>query len=224
MKTNKKSAFHAATQGDLFGGVEAVPTATDEAPATVELQATTLPDPEPSTSASAGNATTVLPTFDLPAPAIPQPVASAFAHPTQVADTQEPEDQLQPGVPAIELPAPKVPRPSAADFSTKATQVTDSQSTRARAPRRRPSTNPELRTLRTHEDPIKSAPELTSTEITRLRKELKVSRAVLAAYLRTNARTLENWEQGRAKPNAQAALLIHLVRQYPDTIQRLAEL
>jgi putative transcriptional regulator len=46
---------------------------------------------------------------------------------------------------------------------------------------------------------------------------------VLAHYLRTNARTLENWEQGRAKPNAQAALLIRLVERYPDTVERLAE-
>lgn len=41
-------------------------------------------------------------------------------------------------------------------------------------------------------------------------------------YLRTNPRTLENWEQGRAKPNAQAALLINLVKRYPDTVERLA--
>jgi putative transcriptional regulator len=47
---------------------------------------------------------------------------------------------------------------------------------------------------------------------------------VFAAYLRTNVRTLENWEQGRARPNAQAALLIHLVRRYPDTVERLAAL
>jgi putative transcriptional regulator len=40
--------------------------------------------------------------------------------------------------------------------------------------------------------------------------------------LRTNPRTLENWEQGRAKPNAQAALLIRLVERYPDTVDRLA--
>ena len=49
-----------------------------------------------------------------------------------------------------------------------------------------------------------------------------MSRALFAAYLRINARTLENWEQGRAKPNALAALLINLVKQYPDTVQRLA--
>jgi putative transcriptional regulator len=47
---------------------------------------------------------------------------------------------------------------------------------------------------------------------------------VFAAYLRTNVRTLENWEQGRARPNAQAALLIHLVKHYPDTVERLASL
>jgi putative transcriptional regulator len=41
-------------------------------------------------------------------------------------------------------------------------------------------------------------------------------------YLRTNVRTLENWEQGWAKPNAQAALLINLVKRYPDTVERLA--
>jgi putative transcriptional regulator len=42
--------------------------------------------------------------------------------------------------------------------------------------------------------------------------------------LRTNVRTLDNWEQGRARPNAQAALLIRLVQRYPDTVNRLAEI
>jgi len=51
-----------------------------------------------------------------------------------------------------------------------------------------------------------------------------VSRPIFASYLRTNARTIENWEQGRAKPNAQAALLIKLVTVYPDTVERLAAL
>jgi transcriptional regulator with XRE-family HTH domain len=55
----------------------------------------------------------------------------------------------------------------------------------------------------------------------RLREKLHLSRGLFARCLRTNVRTLEKWEQGRAKPNAQAALLIELVRQYPDTIERL---
>jgi putative transcriptional regulator len=49
-----------------------------------------------------------------------------------------------------------------------------------------------------------------------------MSGALFAAYLRTNVSTLENWEQGRAKPNAQAVLLINLVKRFPDTVERLA--
>ena len=78
------------------------------------------------------------------------------------------------------------------------------------------------RTLRTHAVEFKPAPEVTPKELVRVRERLKLSRALFAVYLRTNVRTLENWEQGRAKPNAQAALLINLVKQYPDTVQRLA--
>lgn len=78
------------------------------------------------------------------------------------------------------------------------------------------------RTLRTHIVEYRSAPTVTPQQLIRLRRELRISRALFAAYLRTNVRTLENWEQGRAKPNAQAALLINLVKRYPDTVQRLA--
>ena len=78
------------------------------------------------------------------------------------------------------------------------------------------------RTLRTHAIEYKPAPKITPKELIRLRESLKLSRALFAVYLRTNVRTLENWEQGRARPNAQAALLINLVKQYPDTIERLA--
>ncbi len=78
------------------------------------------------------------------------------------------------------------------------------------------------RTLRTHAVEYKPAPTVTPQELIRVRKDLKISRALFAVYLRTNVRTLENWEQGRAKSNAQAALLINLVKRYPDTVQRLA--
>jgi putative transcriptional regulator len=78
------------------------------------------------------------------------------------------------------------------------------------------------RTLRTHVVEAKPAPEVTAEELLALRERLHLSRPVLARYLRTNPRTLENWEQGRAKPNAQAALLIKLVERYPDTVERLA--
>lgn len=78
-------------------------------------------------------------------------------------------------------------------------------------------------TLRTHEVEINPAPDVTADEVLALRERLHLSRAVFARYLRTNPRTLENWEQGRAKPNAQAALLIRLVDKFPDTVERLAE-
>jgi putative transcriptional regulator len=78
------------------------------------------------------------------------------------------------------------------------------------------------RTLRTHAVEFKPAPEITPRQLVLVRQHLKLSRALFAIYLRTNARTLENWEQGRAKPNAQAALLINLVKRYPDTVERLA--
>ncbi|TAK40477.1 MAG: transcriptional regulator [Betaproteobacteria bacterium] len=78
------------------------------------------------------------------------------------------------------------------------------------------------RTLRTHAVEFKPAPEVTARELVRVRKRLKLSRALFAGYLRTNIRTLENWEQGRGKPNARAALLINLVKRFPDTVERLA--
>ena len=65
---------------------------------------------------------------------------------------------------------------------------------------------------------------MSARELTNLREHMKLSRSLFARYLRTNVRTLKNWEQGRAKPNAQAALLIRLVQLYPDTILRLAEI
>lgn len=80
------------------------------------------------------------------------------------------------------------------------------------------------RTLRTHAVEFRPAPNITPQELISVRKSLKISRALFAVYLRTNVRTLENWEQGRAKPNAQAALLINLVKRYPDTVQRLASI
>ena len=80
------------------------------------------------------------------------------------------------------------------------------------------------RTLRTHSLKYKPPPTVTPRELIRVRKNLRLSRALFAIYLRTNMRTLENWEQGRAKPNAQAALLINLVKNYPDTIERLASI
>jgi len=79
-------------------------------------------------------------------------------------------------------------------------------------------------TLRTHARQLPQAQhtaEVSATELLALRQRLHLSRPVLARYLRTNPRTLENWEQGRSRPNAQAALLIRMVEKFPDTVERL---
>ena len=67
-------------------------------------------------------------------------------------------------------------------------------------------------------------PKVDSKLIRDTRRRLHCSRAVFAQKLRINERTLEKWEQGRAKPNPQAAALVLLVRRYPDTLQRLEKL
>lgn len=77
-------------------------------------------------------------------------------------------------------------------------------------------------TLRTFTVEAAAAPQVTAEELVQLRDRLHVSRAVFARYLRTNPRTVEGWEQGRSKPNPQAALLIKLVQKYPETLQHLA--
>ena len=79
-------------------------------------------------------------------------------------------------------------------------------------------------TLRTHE--VTEQPPLTieARVIRETRERLHVSRAVFARRLRVATRTLENWEQGRARPNAQAAALILMVRKYPDTLEKLQTL
>lgn len=75
-----------------------------------------------------------------------------------------------------------------------------------------------LRQIKVQDKPV---PALSPEELIQVREKLHLSRPVFARYLRTNPRTLENWEQGRAKPNAQAVLLIRMVSQFPDTMQRL---
>jgi putative transcriptional regulator len=67
-------------------------------------------------------------------------------------------------------------------------------------------------------------PKVDARLIGDTRRKLRCSRAVFARKLRINPRTLEKWEQGRAQPNPQAAALVLLVREYPDTLERLERL
>ena len=78
-------------------------------------------------------------------------------------------------------------------------------------------------TLRSYKVELTPLPKVNSKLIQDTRKKLHYSRAVFERKLRINERTLEKWEQGRAKPNPQAAALVLLVRRYPDTLARLDE-
>ncbi len=78
-----------------------------------------------------------------------------------------------------------------------------------------------LRSFKVEPAPL---PKVDATLIRGTRRKLGCSRAVFARQLRINLRTLEKWEQGRAKPNPQAAALVLLVRKYPDTLERLEQL
>lgn len=76
-------------------------------------------------------------------------------------------------------------------------------------------------TLRNYKVEPAPLPTVSAKLIRETRQRLNCSRAVFARKLRANERTLEKWEQGRAKPNPQAAALVLLVRKYPDTLDRL---
>jgi len=79
-------------------------------------------------------------------------------------------------------------------------------------------------TLRTHQvEPI-ALPPVNPQLVRETREALHMSRQVFALKLGVNPRTLERWEQGRSRPNEQAAALIWLVRRYPDTLERLESL
>jgi putative transcriptional regulator len=69
-------------------------------------------------------------------------------------------------------------------------------------------------------DPI----DVTAEEIKSVRESVNASQAVMARRLRVNVRTWQNWEQGKAKPNAQAAVLIKLVEKHPETLELLGAL
>ena len=71
------------------------------------------------------------------------------------------------------------------------------------------------------------APEpvnVSADEIKAVRAAAHASQAIMARRLRVNVRTYQNWEQGTAKPNTQAAVLIKLVEKHPETLQMLEAL
>ncbi|HTI18426.1 MAG TPA: helix-turn-helix domain-containing protein [Trinickia sp.] len=79
-------------------------------------------------------------------------------------------------------------------------------------------------TLRKMDVEIPDVVEVSPEEIKTVREAVHASQAVMARRLRVNQRTYQNWEQGKAKPNAQAAVLIKLVEKHPETLALLETL
>lgn len=79
-------------------------------------------------------------------------------------------------------------------------------------------------TLRTTEVEYKAPPEMTPAKVLAVRKKLHVSQPVFARRLRTKPQTVKNWEQGIAKPNDQAAILLALIDRNPAILDEIAAL
>jgi len=59
----------------------------------------------------------------------------------------------------------------------------------------------------------------TDTDIKELRKELSFSQAEFAAIIGVSTKTLQNWEQGRRKPQGPAKALLSIVKKHPEVIR-----
>lgn len=79
-------------------------------------------------------------------------------------------------------------------------------------------------TLHTVKVEIPDEVKVSPAEIKAVRESTRSSQAVMARRLRVNEKTYQNWEQGRTKPNAQAAVLIRLVEKHPEAIEMLETL
>lgn len=79
-------------------------------------------------------------------------------------------------------------------------------------------------TLRKQTVDYQAAVEVTATEVARVRAKFNMSQPVFARWFRTEAKTIANWEQGRSKPNAQAAILLKLLDRHPELLDEIASL
>jgi len=79
-------------------------------------------------------------------------------------------------------------------------------------------------TLRTTAVEPKAPPQMTGARVKALRERFHVSQPVFASKLRTKPQTIKNWEQGTAKPNAQAAILLALLDRDPKIFDEIAAL
>lgn len=77
-------------------------------------------------------------------------------------------------------------------------------------------------TLRKQTIDYQPAVEMSAADVVRVRTKFNVSQSVFARRFRAEAKTIANWEQGRSKPNAQAAILLKLVDRHPELLDEIA--
>jgi len=60
--------------------------------------------------------------------------------------------------------------------------------------------------------------EIDAPEIKMIRKSLNVSQSEFAMMIGVSVRTLQNWEQGRRKPEGPAKALLHVASKNPKAV------
>ena len=60
--------------------------------------------------------------------------------------------------------------------------------------------------------------EMNAPEIKKIRETLHVSQSEFALMIGVSVRTLQNWEQGRRKPEGPARILLSVAAKHPEAI------
>lgn len=68
------------------------------------------------------------------------------------------------------------------------------------------------------------APKVTADEVVRVRTKLNFSQHVFVRHMRLEVKTVTHWEQGRSKPNVQAAILLMLIDRNLELLKEIAAL
>jgi len=76
--------------------------------------------------------------------------------------------------------------------------------------------------LRGKREPARSF-EMEPLDIKAIREQFTLSQSQFAALLGVSVKTLQNWEQGRRKPDGAAQVLLQVAAKYPDTVWDVAQ-
>jgi putative transcriptional regulator len=75
--------------------------------------------------------------------------------------------------------------------------------------------------LRGERSPARSF-EMEALEIREVRQQFELSQGQFAALLGVSVKTLQNWEQGRRKPDGAAQVLLQVAAKHPEAVLDVA--